>query len=39
MNNSWFYVVELVSPTLTQSRTISNRFSLVSEKSLIRVNA
>ncbi|MDZ7950642.1 DUF1392 domain-containing protein [Nostoc sp. DedQUE09] len=39
VNNSWFYLVELVSPTLTQSRTISNRFSLVGEKSLVRVNA
>ncbi|AUB41792.1 Protein of unknown function DUF1392 [Nostoc flagelliforme CCNUN1] len=38
VNNSWFYVVELVSPTLTQSRTISNRFSLLGEKSLVRVN-
>ncbi|AUB43373.1 Protein of unknown function DUF1392 (plasmid) [Nostoc flagelliforme CCNUN1] len=38
VNNSWFYLVELVSPTLTQSRTISNRFSLVGEKSLVRVN-
>ena len=38
MNNSWFYLVELMSPTLTQSRTISNRFSLVGEKSLVRVN-
>ncbi len=39
VNNSWFYVVELVSPTLTQSQTISNRFSLVGERSLVRVNA
>jgi hypothetical protein len=39
VHNSWFYIVELVSPTLTQSRTISNRFSLVGEKSLVRVNA
>ncbi|MHC5671211.1 DUF1392 domain-containing protein [Nostoc sp.] len=38
VHNSWFYMVELVSPTLTQSRTISNRFSLVGEKSLLRVN-
>ncbi len=38
VNNSWFYVVELMSPTLTKSRTISNRFSLVGEKSLMRVN-
>ncbi|MCC5622165.1 DUF1392 domain-containing protein [Nostoc sp. CHAB 5715] len=37
VNNSWFYVVELVSPTLTQSLTICNRFSLVGEKSLVRV--
>ncbi|MCC5624800.1 DUF1392 domain-containing protein [Nostoc sp. CHAB 5715] len=39
VNNSWFYLVELMSPTLTQSRTISNHFSLVGEKSLVRVNA
>ncbi|MBD2537117.1 DUF1392 family protein, partial [Nostoc flagelliforme FACHB-838] len=39
VNDSWFYVVELISPTLTQSRTICNRFSLVGEKSLVRVNA
>ncbi|MCW5318364.1 DUF1392 domain-containing protein [Nostoc sp. KVJ3] len=38
VNNSWFYLIELMSPTLTQSRTISNRFSLVGEKSLVRVN-
>ena len=37
VNNSWFYLVELVSPTLTQSPIISNRFSLVGEKSLMRV--
>lgn len=35
----WFYVVELVSPTLTKTPTIFNRFSLVGEKSLVRVNA
>lgn len=39
VNNSWFYLVELVSPTLTKSPIISNRFSLVGEKSLVRVNA
>ncbi|MCC5600931.1 DUF1392 domain-containing protein [Nostoc favosum] len=38
VNNSWFYVVELMSPTLTPSPTISNHFSLVGEKSLVRVN-
>ncbi|MEH2431463.1 MAG: DUF1392 family protein [Nostoc sp.] len=38
VHNSWFYIVELMSPTLTQSRAISNRFSLVGEKSLVRVN-
>ncbi|MCC5633631.1 DUF1392 domain-containing protein [Nostoc sphaeroides CHAB 2801] len=46
VNNSWFYLVELVSPTLvlsaaeglTKSPTIFNRFSLVGEKSLVRVN-
>ncbi len=35
----WFYVVELVSPTLIKTPTIFNRFSLVGEKSLVRVNA
>jgi Protein of unknown function (DUF1392) len=47
VNNSWFYLVELVSPTLvlsaaeglTQSAIVWNRFSLVGEKSLVRVNA
>ncbi|MEH1842224.1 MAG: DUF1392 family protein [Nostoc sp.] len=38
VNNSWFYLVELMSPTLTKSPTISNRFSLVGKKSLMRVN-
>ena len=37
VNNSWFYLVELMSPTLTPTLTISNRFSLVGEKSLMRV--
>ncbi|MEH1855027.1 MAG: DUF1392 family protein [Nostoc sp.] len=35
VNNSWFYLVELMSPTLTPTLTISNRFSLVGEKILI----
>ncbi|MCC5669815.1 DUF1392 domain-containing protein [Nostoc sp. CHAB 5784] len=39
VNNSWFYIVELMSPTLTPPLTISNRFSLVGEKSLVRVKA
>ncbi|WP_375512225.1 DUF1392 domain-containing protein [uncultured Nostoc sp.] len=38
VNNSWFYLVELMSPMLTQSLSISNRLSLVGEKSLLRVN-
>ncbi|MBD2248755.1 DUF1392 family protein [Nostoc sp. FACHB-888] len=38
VNNSWFYLVELMSPTLIKTPTISNRFSLVGEKSLVRVN-
>ncbi|MCC5666882.1 DUF1392 domain-containing protein [Nostoc sp. CHAB 5784] len=38
VHNSWFYIVELMSPTLTPPLTISNRFSLVGEKSLVRVN-
>ncbi|QFS51499.1 hypothetical protein GXM_08993 [Nostoc sphaeroides CCNUC1] len=37
VNNSWFYIVELISPTLIKTPTISNRFSLVGEKSLMRV--
>jgi hypothetical protein len=37
-DNSWFYLVELMSPTLIKTPTISNRFSLVGEKSLVRVN-
>ncbi|MEH1820025.1 MAG: DUF1392 family protein [Nostoc sp.] len=39
MHNSWFYLVELMSPTLIKTPTISNRFSLVGERSLMRVNA
>ncbi|MBG1259601.1 DUF1392 domain-containing protein [Nostoc commune] len=38
VNNSWFYLVELMSPRLIKTPTISNRFSLVGEKSLLRVN-
>jgi hypothetical protein len=38
VNNSWFYLVELMSPTLIKTPTISNRFSLVGEKSLVWVN-
>ncbi|OYD95868.1 hypothetical protein CDG77_10330 [Nostoc sp. 'Peltigera membranacea cyanobiont' 213] len=38
VNNSWFYLVELVSPSLIKTPTISNRFSLVGEESLVRVN-
>jgi Protein of unknown function (DUF1392) len=38
VHNSWFYLVELMSPTLIKTPTISNRFSLVGEKSLLRVN-
>ncbi len=34
----WFYLVELVSPTLAETPTILNRFSLIGEKSLVRVN-
>ncbi|MEH1962120.1 MAG: DUF1392 family protein [Nostoc sp.] len=37
VHNSWFYVVELMSPTLTKSPTNESRFSLVGEKSLMRV--
>jgi hypothetical protein len=38
VHNSWFYLVELMSPTLIKTPIISNRFSLVGEKSLVRVN-
>ena len=38
VHNYWFYLVELMSPTLIKTPTISNRFSLVGEKSLVRVN-
>ncbi|AUB44518.1 Protein of unknown function DUF1392 (plasmid) [Nostoc flagelliforme CCNUN1] len=38
VNNSWFYLVEFISPQLTPTLTIFNRFSLVGEKSLMRVN-
>ncbi|WP_242054216.1 DUF1392 family protein [Nostoc sp. FACHB-888] len=38
VHDSWFYLVELMSPTLIKTPTISNRFSLVGEKSLVRVN-
>ena len=38
VHKSWFYLVELMSPTLIKTPTISNRFSLVGEKSLVRVN-
>jgi Protein of unknown function (DUF1392) len=45
LDNSWFYLVELVSPTLvlsaaeglTKSPIIWNRFSLVGEKSLMPI--
>ncbi|MDZ8264240.1 DUF1392 domain-containing protein [Nostoc sp. ChiQUE01b] len=35
----WFYLVELISPALIKTLTILNRFSLVGEKNLVRVNA
>ncbi len=38
VNESWLYVVELVSPTLLPIPNAANRFSLVSEKDLVRVN-
>lgn len=37
VNNSWCYVVEMISPTLSQSLTIPNRFALVGERDLVRV--
>ncbi|MEH1962137.1 MAG: DUF1392 family protein [Nostoc sp.] len=38
VHKSWFYLIELMSPTLIKTPIISNRFSLVGEKSLVRVN-
>lgn len=38
VNNSWCYAVEMMSPTLSQTLTMPNRFALVSERDLIRVH-
>ncbi|MCG6138910.1 MAG: DUF1392 domain-containing protein [Nostoc sp. LLA-1] len=37
LNGSWFYVVELSSPVLTQTPDKVNRFSFVNEQDLVRV--
>ncbi|MGF1981065.1 MAG: DUF1392 family protein [Nostoc sp. CmiSLP01] len=37
MEKSWFYFVELASPTFLSSLT-TNRFSLVREEDLVRVH-
>ncbi|QLE59683.1 DUF1392 domain-containing protein [Nostoc sp. TCL26-01] len=38
IEKSWFYLVELALPTFEQSLITSNRFSLVREEDLVRVN-
>ncbi|MEA5508001.1 DUF1392 domain-containing protein [Halotia wernerae UHCC 0503] len=38
VNESWLYVVELVSPALEKTISFENRLALVREKDLVRVN-
>jgi Protein of unknown function (DUF1392) len=38
IEKSWFYLVELALPTFDQSLITTNRFSLVREEDLVRVN-
>ncbi|MBE9038758.1 DUF1392 domain-containing protein [aff. Roholtiella sp. LEGE 12411] len=38
IEKSWFYLVELASPTFSQPLITTNRFSLVREQDLVRVN-
>ncbi|ABA25032.1 conserved hypothetical protein (plasmid) [Trichormus variabilis ATCC 29413] len=38
VNGSWFYVVEMVSPTLSPALGSPIRFALVSEKDLVQVH-
>jgi hypothetical protein len=38
IEKSWFYKVELASPAFPLSSTMTNRFSLVREEDLVRVN-
>ncbi|BAB78228.1 DUF1392 domain-containing protein (plasmid) [Anabaena sp. FACHB-709] len=37
IEKSWFYLVELASPSFSASSTMTNRFSLVREEDLVRV--
>jgi hypothetical protein len=38
IEKSWFYLVELASPTFSPPSTTTNRFSLVREQDLVHVN-
>jgi hypothetical protein len=38
IEKSWFYLVELASPTFSKPLITTNRFSLVREQDLVRVN-
>lgn len=38
IEKSWFYLVELASPSFEQPSTLINRFSLVRQEDLVRVN-
>lgn len=38
IEKSWFYFVELASPSFSPTSTMTNRFSLVREQDLVRVN-
>lgn len=38
IEKSWFYLVELASPSFSPPSTVTNRFSLVLEENLVRVN-
>ncbi|RCJ41881.1 hypothetical protein A6770_35850 [Nostoc minutum NIES-26] len=38
IEKSWFYLVELASPAFLAPSTVINRFSLVREQDLVRVN-
>jgi len=38
IEKSWFYKVELASPTFPKATSMTNRFSLVRQEDLVRVN-
>ncbi|WP_313954951.1 DUF1392 family protein [Nostoc sp. FACHB-145] len=38
IEKSWFYLVELISPAFVRASTTTNRFSLVREEDLVKVN-